>query len=105
MASTTIAWRRLGYVLGVQVVEILSTVGLLVRKLIEVEKLSVELQGQRLDIGFAPIKSNRMPDKINFPNVERFYDLDGIRTVRKSVAEICNALVHSFVLVPEFSYG
>ena len=46
-----------------------------------------------------------VPDKINYPHIERFYDIHATRLVDISVAELCNTLVHSYVLVPEFGYS
>jgi hypothetical protein len=85
--------------------EIVSTVGMLIRKLIEVDKVSVEVQGTRLEVERAPLRGDRVPTKINFPHVDRFYDLENPRSMQISIAEICNGLIHSFVLVPEFSYS
>ncbi|MGA3523779.1 hypothetical protein [Melissospora conviva] len=86
-----------------RVVEILSTVGMLTRKLIEADKISVELLAQRFDVELAPIRSDRAPDKISFPKVERYYATDRTRRTSVSLTTLCNSLVHSFVLVPEFN--
>jgi hypothetical protein len=56
--------------------EIVSTVGMLIRKLIEVDKESLEVQGTCLDVERAPVRGTRVPTKINFPHVDRFYDLE-----------------------------
>lgn len=86
-----------------RVVEILSMVGVLTRKLIEADKVSVELLARTFDVVEAPIRGDALPDKISFPQVERFYDLDRVRRVPLSLEQICHQLVHSFVLVPVFS--
>ncbi|MGW1058997.1 hypothetical protein [Micromonospora rubida] len=86
-----------------RVVEVLSTVGMLTRKLIEADKVSVELLAQRFDMKLAPALGDRAPDKITFPYVERYYATDRTRRASISLTTLCNSLVHSFVLVPEFS--
>ena len=83
--------------------EVLSTVGVLTRKLIEADKVSVELLGRRFGLKQASLRGSQIPDKINFPNVDRFYDIEHLRGTQVSLVDLCNWLVHSFVLVPEFS--
>jgi hypothetical protein len=52
-----------------------------------------------------PLGGDRVPTKINYPHVARFYRVENPCSVQVSINEICNCLVHSFVLVPEFSYS
>ena len=85
-----------------RVEEVIFKVGLLVRKLIEADKLSVEAQSQRLSVRIAPLRGDDPPGKMNYHHLERFYDLDAARDIEISVADLCNALVHSFILVPCF---
>jgi hypothetical protein len=85
--------------------EIISTVGMLIRKLIEADKVSVQVQGIRLEVECALLRGDRVPTKINYPHLDRFYRVEDPRSVQISINEICNCLVHSFVLVPEFSYS
>ena len=55
--------------------------------------------------GTHPCSESGCLPRSTFPNVSRFYRLENPNTVQISIAEICNCLVHSFVLVPEFSYS
>lgn len=83
--------------------DVLFRVGLGVRKLIEAGKLSIEVQARPINAVFFPLLGDRYPNKINYPHLERFYDLSDGRHVQLPLIVLSNAIVHSFVLVPSFS--
>jgi len=85
--------------------ETLFLIGLGIRKLVEANKLSVEAQARMVPIAFAPIVGAKAPDTANFHRIEKFYNLDDAQLRSESIINLCNAIVHSFVLVPRFSWS
>lgn len=83
----------------------LFRVGLGVRKLIEAAKISIEVQGCPMALSFAPLRGNRVPDTMNYHRVEDFYDVQNASSTQLPIIAVCHAIVHSYVLVPRFTYS
>ena len=85
--------------------DVLFRAGLGVRKLIEAAKISIEVQGCPMDLSFAPTRGNRVPDTMNYHRVEEFYDVQNASATQLPIISVCHAIVHSYVLVPRFTYS
>lgn len=83
--------------------DVLFRVGLGVKRLIESGKLSTEVQARPINAVFFPLLGDRYPNKINYPHIDRFYNLNDGRSVQLPLIALSNVIVHSFVLVPSFS--
>ncbi|MCI3225596.1 hypothetical protein [Streptomyces sp. NP-1717] len=78
-------------------------VGLGVRKLIEAAKLSIEVQARPIDVMFAPLRDNLVPNSQNSHRVNEYYETEAMRPEKIPVLALCHAVVHSHILVPRFS--
>lgn len=83
----------------------LFRVGLGIRKLIESVKLSIEVQARLVEVASASLRSGRIPDVLNAHRVEEFYDLTAPRVTHVSLIRLCHSIVHSYVLIPRFTYS
>ncbi|WP_327436077.1 hypothetical protein OG279_25325 [Streptomyces sp. NBC_01201] len=81
----------------------LFRVGLGVRKLIEASKLSVEVQERPISAIFMPVRGGVFPGVIDQHRIEKFYDGEAAQRVQLPVLLLCHAIVHSHVLVPQFT--
>jgi hypothetical protein len=70
------------------------------RKLWEAEKLSSNWNHQRLACQRFPIKGQDIPDRLNWHDIDRYYDLGASSNVKMKPEEFCGRIIHSFVFVP-----
>lgn len=74
----------------------------IIRKLMESEKLSYQVETSNAEITTYPIRDPRlMPDWSNFENVAEFYDVDAGRKQTIELRHLVNWIIHSHVFVPE----
>lgn len=85
--------------------DVLITVGLGVRKLVEAGKLSVEVQARPIHVLRMPLRSARVPDTLNVHRADEFYDIEAGQDAPISLVKLCHAIVHSYVLLPRFTYS
>lgn len=85
--------------------EVLFRVGLGVRRLIDAAKLSIEVQRRPIEILHAPLLATRIPDAVNYHRIDDFYNLQAASLTRVPLVSLCHAIIHSYVLVPRFTYS
>ena len=72
-----------------------------VRKLIESDKVSDEVEASTVDAKSFPFKA-RFVDRHNRDEIDHLYDLKKGASVAAKLEAFCNQLIHSFVLTPTF---
>lgn len=78
---------------------ILFEIGLGVRRLIDSKKMSIEFQAEQVHAMRAPIADKRrIPVHLNSHHVHRFYDFSKQRKTGLRPYDLCNQIVHSYVL-------
>jgi hypothetical protein len=70
----------------------------IIRKLWEAQKLSSSWQAVAVRCS-AFKRKERVPDLMNWHQVERFYRLDSPKSERMTALELCNRIIHSFIFV------
>jgi hypothetical protein len=74
--------------------------GYIVRKLIEANKLSDELEAAIMNVVTYPARPGYPLDFLSAHKIDRGYDLTAPRQKAMGVKNLCNLLVHSFVFMP-----